>query len=185
MYTLKAVNLDETAESSLALLRNRWLDFCEENGVSSESNPIMISVSSAIYAVLLEQARDYQTSLISKPQSSKNLVGNEGDDVYFRFGGAALCDMLHLHYKQIKECSDTQRDQLSQEITILQAINTKDKSKIPEYLKYRDRGYMYFPHISFVPLIRQVDEVVKQVVNEKKMGEDGGDIIKVCKYIKL
>jgi len=75
-------------------------------------------------------------ALISKPQSFG------GDDDYFRFGDAALSDMLHLHYKQIKNCSGTQRDQLSQEITILQAINTKDKSKIPKYLKYSDRGYM-------------------------------------------
>ena len=87
--------------------------------------------------------------------------------------------MLHLHYKQVKDCRDTQKDQLSQEITILQAIK-----KVSEYLKCRDQGYMYFPDISFIPLIRQVDEVVKQVVNEEKMG-DGGDIIKECKYIKL
>ena len=139
----------------------------------------MISASSAIYAVLLERAREYQTSLLSESESSKISVGVEGDDVYFRFGGAALCDMLHLHYKQIRGCSDAQRDMLSQEITILQAINTKDKSKIPGYLKYRNRGYMYFPDASFVPFIRQTDEVVKGVVNEKKMEEDGGDIIKI------
>ncbi|XP_065912862.1 uncharacterized protein [Dysidea avara] len=180
MYTLDCINFDETSESSLVSLRNKWLSFCEVNDVPVESNPVMISMSSAIYAVLLEQAREYQTSLISEPGSSKTVVRIEGDDVYFRFGGAALCDMLHLHYKQIKGCSDAQRDKLSQEITILQSINTKDKSKIPEYLKYRDRGYMYFPDISFIPFIRQVDEVVKGVVSEEKMEGDGGQIIKAA-----
>ena len=55
-----------------------------------------------------------------------------------------LCEMLKLHYQKIKSCSNEQRDQLSQEICILQAMNTKDKSNIPDHLKYRDRGFMYF-----------------------------------------
>ena len=84
--------------------------------------------------------------------------------------------------KQIRHCSDAQRDKLSQEISILQAIVTKDKSKVPGYLKYRDRGNMYFPDVSFIPFIRQIDQLVKDVVNEKKMQEDGGEIIKVCAY---
>ena len=33
---------------------------------------------------------------------------------------------------------------MSIEISLLQAINTKDKSDIPGYLKYQDRGFMYF-----------------------------------------
>ena len=32
---------------------------------------------------------------------------------------------------------------MSIEISLLQAINTKDKSDIPEYLQYQDRGYIY------------------------------------------
>ena len=35
---------------------------------------------------------------------------------------------------------------MSIEISILQAINTKDKSDIPQYLQYQDHGFMYFPH---------------------------------------
>ena len=84
--------------------------------------------------------------------------------------------------KQIRHCSDAQRDKLSQEISILQAIVTKDKSKVPGYLKYPDRGNMYFSDVSFIPFIRQIDQLVKDVVNEKKMQEDGGEIIKVCAY---
>ena len=176
-----SINLNDATETSLVSLRNRWLDLCEANDVTVEGNPVMISASSAIYALLLERARKYQTSLIPEPESSNTFVEIEDDDdVYFRFGGATLCEMLQLHYKQIKDCNDTQRDRLSQEITILQAIKTNDKSEIPGYLKYRDQGYMYFPDASFIPLIRQIDHLVKEIVNKKKMGEDGGEIIKVC-----
>ena len=87
--------------------------------------------------------------------------------------------MLHALYKEIKQCSDDQRNVLSQKITVLQAINTKDKSCIPGYLKYRDRGYMYFPDPLFVPYLREVDMVLKQVVNSKGLNEHGADLIKV------
>ena len=74
--------------------------------------------------------------------------------MHLRFGGAAICEMLHLHYKQIKGCADMQRDKLSQEITILQAMVMKDKSNLPHYLKYQDRGFIYFPNVSFVPFYK-------------------------------
>lgn len=72
------------------------------------------------------------------------------------------------------------RDNLSQEILILQAINTKDKSNIPDYLKYRDRGYMYFLHSSFIPFLREVDSIVKAIVNSKTFEENGRDLVQVC-----
>ena len=106
-------------------------------------------------------------------------VASDGDDVYFGFGGAALCDMLHQHYKAIKGCQDTKRDLLSQEITILQAVNTKDKSRLPQYLSYRDRGFMYFPHVDFIPFLRDVDNTVKQVINIETLQEGDDAIIKV------
>ena len=81
--------------------------------------------------------------------------------------------MLKLHYDQIRRCSDDQRDRLSQEIVVLQAINTKDKLTIPEYLKYRDQGFMYFPHASFIPFLRAVDDCVKGVVNSDALEENG------------
>ena len=56
-HTLKSINLSETTESSLVPLRSRWLDLYD---VPVEGNPVMISASSAIYAVLLKKTRDYQ-----------------------------------------------------------------------------------------------------------------------------
>jgi len=101
VFSLDLINLNEATESSLVSLRNRWLDLCEANDVTAEGNPAMISASSAIYALLLERARNYQTSLISDPESSVEI--EDDNVVYFKFGGATLCDMFHLHYKQIKD----------------------------------------------------------------------------------
>ena len=84
-----------------------------------------------------------------------------------------------MRYTRKSQCSDDQRNVLSQKITVLQAINTKDKLCIPGYLKYRDRGYMYFPDPLFVPYLHEVDMVLKQVVNSKGLNEYGAHLIKV------
>ena len=91
----------------------------------------MITVSAVIYNFLLEHVAHFQTDT-ETTTSSVTLA--DCDDVHYCFGGAAICDMLHLCYKQFKSCKDEERDVLSQEISVLQAMNTKDNTKIPGYL---------------------------------------------------
>ena len=101
------------------------------------------------------------------------------DDIYYCFGGAAICGMLHFRYKQLKSCSDDKRDRLSQEVSLLQTINCKDKTSIPGYLCYCDRGFMYFPDKVFLPLLQEFDSVVKLVVNFNGLKQEGDNLIKV------
>ena len=86
--------------------------------------------------------------------------------------------MLKKSTKKLKTGKE-QRDTLSQEISILQAINTKDKAGIPNYLKFHDRGYMYFPHKLLIPfLLHNVDSVVRKVVNPRGFQEYGDDLVR-------
>jgi len=135
-YPLSAIKLNESTEQSIAAIRLKWLDFCDCSGMSvPASNPVMITISSAIYDLLLDHAEKFQRKLsdngesVSTPQHLP--VVKDGEDVHLRIGGAAICSMLHLHYQQIKGCNATQRDKLSQEITILQAMIMKDKTNLP------------------------------------------------------
>lgn len=57
-----------------------------------------------------------------------------------------ICNMLKHRYKDIRRCSSTTRNALSIEICILQAMKIKDKSNIPGYLQYRDKGYTCIFH---------------------------------------
>ena len=108
-YPLATIKLNKAAEALVAGLRNQWLKFCGNNGLcESESNKVMIPISSAVYELLLERTEQFQRSL--SPAASKSITASgsgkpvnlvDGDDVYFRFGGAALCDMLHQHCKPI------------------------------------------------------------------------------------
>jgi len=105
-----------------------------------------MTLSFAVYDVLLWWVESYQERLNTSVDTSSDLNCTssdlDGEDVYFRFGGAAICEMLKLRYKEIKEYSNTQGDQWSQEITILKAMTMKDKTRLLIYLKYWDR---YFP----------------------------------------
>ena len=103
---------------------------------------------------------------------------DEEDGVYYRFGGGTLCEMLHHRYKHIGSAAN--KNMISIELSILQAINTKDKSDIPDYLQYRDRGFMYFPHKVFIPFLKKVDQNVKKVTNPSSFDEHGDNLVKVC-----
>ena len=175
-YPLSAINLDGSAEQAVSAIRMKWLEFYDRCGMPvPESNPVMIVISSAVYDLLLEHAERFQKKVSDNGdtmnKSLQSPVVKDGEDVHLWIGGAAICTMLHLHYQQIKECTATQRDKLSQEITILQAMLMKDKTNLPHYLQYRDRGFMYFPDTSFVPFIQSVHEVVRGVVSIDSLEE--------------
>ena len=78
----------------------------------------MIKLSSTIYNSSIEH-------IASKNKDNAcTAISLDGDDVYYRFGGATLCEMLHVQYKIIKTAPFNRKDQISQEITILHAINS-------------------------------------------------------------
>ena len=140
----------------------------------------MIVLSSIIYDMLLRKVHSLScTTSLQSSTSPQNIQHQDGDDVYYRLGGAVLSDMLHLRYRSIKTCHKSRRDIISQEVTILQVINTKDKACMPDYLKYRDRGYMYSPNHTFVPFFRQVDNCVREVVNQTGFEEHKDELVKV------
>ena len=137
----------------------------------------MMAFSSALYNSLLEHVSSFQASQSEGAAGSTVVHTAEEDGVYYCFGGGALCEMLHRCYKQISCSSD--KNLMSVEISILQAINTKDKSDVPQYLQYQDRGFMYFPHKIFIPFIRKLDTDLKKFINVQSCNKHEDSLIKV------
>lgn len=176
-FSLQDIDYHELPEHEVGALRNTWLEFAKANGVPvPHCNKVMMIISSTVYNFLLDHVARFQQKFV-QPESVT--IETDEDGVYYRFGGATLCSLLHTLYKEIKCCSDDRKDALSQKITILQAINIKDKSCIPGYLQYRDRGFLYFPDPIFMPYLREVDAILKEVVNSKGLNEHGDELIKV------
>lgn len=182
---LQAVHLDKSPpklKKTIEQTRMEWHQFCESVSKSIDlhmCSKIMVICSSILYNFFLEHMKNMQKSSREQPEST--IVRNvDEDDVYYRFGGATISDMIKLRYKDIQRCPAINRDKVSQEITILLGINTKDKSEMPDYLKYRDRGHMYTPTPSFVPFLREVDTCVKSATNSDSFKQHGDEIIKVC-----
>ena len=177
----KHVPTDKNTSKITSAFRERWLRFIEISTHSvDDCNKIMILFSSAVYNVLLNRIHS-ESSKSSVQLPSNALLNADGDNVYFRFGGAVISDMLHLRYKQIKATHrDSQkRTIISQQISIIESMNTKEKMDMPEYLQYRDRGYMYSPHLKFILFFRKVDNCVKEIVNDAGFKKYGEDLIKV------
>ena len=137
----------------------------------------MMTISSSLYHCLMVHIAYLRSGSASTTSSSTQEA--DGDYVYYRFGGAAITDMLHLHYKQIKTCRDDQRDDLSQEISILHCMNSRNKVNVPSYLKHRDQEYMYFPDPVMIPFLRELDTAVKETVNLEGLHQEGDNLIKV------
>ena len=107
-------------------IRKMWQDFCDFHSTTPTTcNNIMIHLSSIVYHVMLEHVHTFTSP---QPQSHHfDTASTDDDDVYYRFGGAALCSMLKTRYKHIRKCAEEKIVTISQEITILQSMATKDK----------------------------------------------------------
>ena len=99
--------------------------------------------------------------------------------LHYRFGGAAIAEMLKKRYRSIHCCPQNNRGMIVEEISILKAMECPDKSIIPASLQYRDKGFMYFPDQALILFIKAVDDKVKEIANKKRVQEHGENIVQV------
>ena len=85
--------------------------------------------------------------------------------------------MLHLRYDRNRE---NKNESVSQQITILQRLNSYTKEHIPEYLQYRDNGYMYFPCEEMLPFLISADLKTKELTNDQSFQQHGSNLIHVA-----
>jgi len=124
-YSLNAIDLIEENHPELVRLRQAWLDFCKEHKTPLPASiPVMMALSTAIYNSLIEHVRSFQSSQSDTVETSIASNEVEEDGVYYRFGGGALCEMLHRRYDQIGSAKN--KNLMSIEISILQAVNTEE-----------------------------------------------------------
>ena len=149
-FPLDTIGFAESRNKDLAKKRTNWIQFCESVSVTQEAgNHVMMVICAAVYDTLLQHVtRFIQEEILGEQSTSDQISHQDSDDVLYHFCGAALASMLHARYKRIQTCP-FEKDIVSQEITLLQSINSKNKSHIPDYLRYRDRGFMYFPTVVF------------------------------------
>ena len=164
--------------------RNDFLKQIPEHDSLFHCNAVMIAVQSAVYNYLSSKATAAAPIIDNETLDSSGDKGDEvmvePDDVYYRFGGAAIAEMLHNCYKSIHTCPMEKRSGVVSEITVIKAMQCVDKSVVPASLQYRDRGFMYFPKQEFIPFIRAVDQCVLQVANKYEMQKVGKHLIEVA-----
>ena len=162
----------------------KWTEFKNNNsGCSSfHLNCVMISIQSAAFKQLSKLvAHEISLVTIGTTQSSTSVaLVEEPDDVYYRFGGAAIAEMLRNRYHLIHTSPYSKRNKIATEIAILKAMECHNKTVIPPSLQYRDRGFMYFPDPAFITFIKAVDNKVRTIVNDGGIKQHGKNIIAIA-----
>ena len=91
---LSLLEIEIEENHSVSDIRQVWLEFCAANNTPvPESNRVMMNISSVVYSALLEHVSNHHSTPSIETESPVETV-IDGDDVYYRFGGAALCEML-------------------------------------------------------------------------------------------
>ena len=164
----------EKVVKTRALLHQLWL---KHKLNKSDGKTFLILLCSSVFNEFLIQCH----SVIQPENEVCDLDSEiESDDVYYRFGGAAIASLLHGRYENIKTCTLQQKDQVSKEITLLQKLSIHDKDKkgyLPEYLKYRDEGHMYFPCQELLPFLKTLDSRVKEITNYNNFTKEGCSLL--------
>lgn len=147
-------------------------------------NSVMIAIQSAVYdylnSVVVQHTPTVEALNGGTTNTSDSTISQESNDVYYRFGGAALAEMLKNRYKKIHCCPFEKRGDVVSEITVLKAMQCTDKSTIPASLQYRDKGYMYFPCEDVIQFVKAVDLCVRQFANSDGMRKWGKRLIEVA-----
>ena len=118
---------------TMRLLRYLCWYFCLRYEVAKI---FMLVFLSEVYNKLLKHCQSVLQISSDATAVHSTTVHLDPVDVYYRFGGATLASMLHTRYKAMKLELTKYKENISEEIHMLQALNTKDKEKIPKYLKY-------------------------------------------------
>ena len=165
----------------------KWMEF-RRNQLNIcpayHANAVLITVQGAVFRYLVHTVAKHIPSLVqdetrTTPQSSLP----EPNEVYYKFGGAAIAEMLrkrYTMYRSMYSCPEHKRCKIVEEIAVLKAMECSDKSIFPPSLQYRDNGFMYFPDEFSIPFIKSVDDKVKQVANNQRVQEHGRNIVQVA-----
>ena len=141
-------------------------------------NPVMISLCSATYDYLMHQLFSEQ-----KEQQASNNSGEPSRTRMMCITGAAIATMLHLRQEKVKNTSNpAKQSTIKAEMDLLKGLECTDKSQVPQYLQYRDRGYMHFPKESFIPFFRAVDQCILEHANENALKKHGPKLVEVATH---
>ena len=173
--TMLGLHSSDPLASKVVSVRAQWSQVFTQHSIDKRGSKIFLMLlSSAIFNYFLRQCH----GLLETKQKA-TVVTEDDKDTYLHFGGAALASMLHLRYEKMKgvKFDDKNVKQISEEITILQRINSYTKEHIPDYLKYRDNGHMYFPCPAILQFLTAVDLTTKENANEAGFKEHGSVLV--------
>ena len=104
---------DSSLSATISII---WLELTKSIA-KDVANPVIISISSAVYKYMLRKVRALS---IGEDESQSSNVISESDDVYLRFGGGNLASMYKSRYSAMKsKGSSNKKELISRELQVL------------------------------------------------------------------
>jgi len=99
--SLIGIHPDDPIAVDVVSIRSKWHCIVKQYFLTKNDAKIfLILFCGCVYDELLRACH----SAIEVNQTTTQFCSEDSDDVYYRFGGAAISSMLHSRYKQIKSC---------------------------------------------------------------------------------
>ena len=119
LTTSCAIKLNHHHQKKALLMLNApirlWLQLTKSI-VRDVANPVMISISSAVYKYMLQKVRALS---VGEYESQSSVTISESDNVYLRFGGGHLASMYKSRYSAMKsKGSSAKKDPVSHELQV-------------------------------------------------------------------
>ena len=113
-----------------------WLQFFAANNTPvRESKRVMISILSVVYSALLEHVSNHHcTSSIETESSFETVI--DDDDIYYRFGGAALCEIFEKDVKSLKTVENNKETPFPKKFAFCRQLIQKIKQVFQDTLNF-------------------------------------------------
>ena len=180
-YQLTQLGLhpDDPISREVFMVRSQWYKLKVQHSLGNVASHTFLTLfCSCVFENLLQECHKVMQTFKKSADVQKDPVA-DSEDVYYRFGGAAIASMLHSKYEKLKQHSGDDK-QLSEETTILQKLSIhkeQEKEHIPNSLKYHDKGHMYFPCKELLPLVKEVDVSSKKYTNVESFKKHGSELL--------
>ena len=144
----------------------------------------LISFETDAHAVLLYYAISALKCSEKTGEQQQSISVSEQPEVQLIcLGGGTLGDIINLNKKRMKneKLSKFQSSQARMQLQYAKhfCMSREDKAQLPDELKDRDRGGMYFPMECVMPFIRLVNASSVTYANKEAFRRHGRDLLKV------
>ncbi len=156
--------------------------------VSERDLKVLLNFYASVALQSLNATENSSNRNFEDVSNSKYVGCNDNRTSYLCLGGGTLGEIINVSKKRMKSLSlsmqEKQRASRQLDVAKTVCMTADDKQCLPEELKARDRGGMYFPKTEFLSFISDVNKATVKYASNSGLQRHGSELLKV-NYLQL